>query len=131
MPGFTLAPGVSLSALAEGLSALERDLAGVPAALADRVLIVAGEVAANAAEHGHGTLRVRWTVTQDAVTLDLIGPGPDARTVRAATLPEDVATRGRGLYLIRTLATSVEDVPGGLRVRLRVGDNGPLLRPKP
>ena len=119
MPGFTLARGASPAAVAEGLAALQRDLAGVAPALADRVMIVAGEIGANAVEHGSGPLRVQWTVTRDAVSLDLRGTGPGARTIRAAILPGPGATRGRGLFLVQTLATSVEDVPGGIRVHLR------------
>ena len=118
MPGFTLIPGADASAAAQGLAALERDLGGVPAGLADRTMIVAGEIVANATEHGHDPLRIWWTVAPDTVTLDRAGAGPDARAVGAATLPDTGATRGRGLFLVATLASQVEDVAGGLRVRL-------------
>ncbi len=117
MPGFTLAPGADAATVAAAHSDLALGLSGLPRALADRVLIVAGEIAANAVEHGAGDVTLAWTVSAESVRLDVLGPGPDVRQIRAAILPPDDAVRGRGLFLIQALATSVEPVAGGLRIR--------------
>lgn len=117
MPGFTLAPGADAATVAAAQAELERGLGGVPPGLSHRVMIVAGEIAANAVEHGRGAVTVAWTVAGGAVRLDVLGPGPDVGQIRAATLPPDDAVRGRGLFLIQALATSVDAVQGGLRLR--------------
>ncbi len=116
MPGFILAPGADAAVAVAAQSDLERDLALVAGDLADSVLLVVGEITANALEHGTGEVTVTWSVTEGAVRLDVLGPGPDTVQIRAATLPPDEATRGRGLFLIQTLATTVEAVEGGIRI---------------
>jgi anti-sigma regulatory factor (Ser/Thr protein kinase) len=118
MPGFTLDPGADMHSVSSGLAALERSLTEVSHPLTDRVMIVAGEIAANASEHGLAPLGIQWTITPQMVTLDLSGSGPDAQKIAYSELPGPEATRGRGLYLIRTLASSIEDGPEGLRIRL-------------
>ncbi len=112
MPGFRLDPGAEPSTVAALLDALERDLG--PSLLAERVLLVAAEVLSNAAEHGSGPVRMEWTVADGTIDLTVDGEGPSADQVRRATLPEPSATRGRGLFLIHALASSVEDRPRGL-----------------
>lgn len=116
MPGLRLVPGADAAAQATILSRIEADLqqAGVVDELADRVMIVAGELLANAAEHGATSTRLCWTVLQDRVEIAVEGAGPRAGAVRAAPLPESAATRGRGLFLIASLADSLHDAPRGL-----------------
>lgn len=120
MPGFTLAPGASAPAVAAALSSMERDLGGLPDETLDRVMIVAGELAANAAEHSRTPVSVAWHVRSDGVDLDVIGAGASARAIEAATLPPGDAVRGRGLYLIRSLSTAVEARADDLRLRFDV-----------
>ena len=124
MPGFTIAPGADATAVATAQSDLERDLDGVSRELSDRVLIVVGEITANAVEHGTGDVAVSWSVASGSVRLDVSGPGPDVLQIRAATLPPADALRGRGLFLIRTLATSVESAESGLCIRFESDTDG-------
>ena len=111
MPGFTLTPGADVAA---AQSELERTLRDVPPGLADRVLIAVGEIVANSAEHGQGSVTITWRRVGGGVEVRVAGPGPDVRQIRDATLPPEGAVRGRGLFLIRTLATRVEPGPDGL-----------------
>lgn len=117
MPGFTLSPGADAAPVAAAQADLEHDLGSAARSLVDRVLIVFGEVAANCMEHGQADVEVRWRTRGGSVELDVLGPGPDVTRIEGATLPHDESTRGRGLFLIRTLATSIASVPGGLRIR--------------
>ena len=116
MPGLRLVPGADASAQASILVRIEADLqqAGVTDDVADRVLIVAGELLANVAEHGLAPARLGWTVRRDRVDVAVEGAGPRADAVRSASLPEAAATRGRGLFLIAALADRLHDAPEGL-----------------
>ncbi len=117
MPGFRLAPCADTATIAAHLDAIERDLGLSP--LAERVLLVAAEVLSNAAEHGDEAVHVGWEATTAAVVLTVRGKGPGAAQIRDAVLPEASTTRGRGLFLIDELASSVEDVTDGLRITFR------------
>ena len=88
-----------------------------------RVALAMGEALANAVEHGGGEddlLRVRLDL--DGATLDVCvsdgGDGPDPDRLADAELPSDpLATEGRGLYILRTVADAVRvDARGGLCV---------------
>lgn len=88
-----------------------------------RVALAMGEALANAVEHGggkDGLFRVRLDL--DGATLDVCvsdgGAGPDPDRLAEADLPSDpLATEGRGLYILRTVADDVRvDAQGGLCV---------------
>lgn len=123
MPGFTLAPGADATAIAAAQALLEGDLGDVPGDLADRVMIVLGEIVANAVEHGSTSFTVSWSIAKEQIWLDVLGPGPDAALICAATLPANDALRGRGLFLIQSLATSIDSIAGGLRLRFHSDHN--------
>lgn len=114
MPGFRLDPGADTATVAAHLDAIERDLGASP--LAERVVLVAAEVLSNAAEHGAARVRVEWERGTASVVLRIRGAGPDAAQICRGVLPAPGAVRGRGLFLIHTLASSVEDEPGGIRM---------------
>ena len=116
MPGLRFAPGADADALAEALDRIGDDLrrAGVPNEVANRVLIVVGELLANAAEHGATPVRFEWSAEARRVELSVEGPGPSAGAIRAATLPAAAATRGRGLFLVADLSDSLHGTPGRL-----------------
>ena len=116
------------SGIAEALTFVEsetRQLGGVDPSLVDRVVLVAGEVLANAVEHGtvEPGRRVRVAVggTASAVTLTIHGAsdGIELHRFDDARLPRDVlATDGRGLFLVRSLADAIEaEGAGGLTFR--------------
>lgn len=117
MPGFRLDPGADTKTVAAHLDAIERGLGASP--LAERVLLAIAEVLSNAAEHGVGPVDIEWSRAPSSVVLVVRGDGPGADQIRSATLPRPEATRGRGLFLIQTLASSVEDEPSGLRLTFR------------
>ncbi len=114
MPGFRLDPGADAATVAAHLDAIERDLGTSP--LAERILIVAAEVLSNASEHGAAAIRVEWERGTASVVLRIRGGGPEAAQIRRAELPAAGAMRGRGLFLIHTLSSSVEDEAGGIRL---------------
>jgi anti-sigma regulatory factor (Ser/Thr protein kinase) len=98
--------------------------AGLDTALADRLLLAAGEAVDNAVVHGNrgrnaATVRVTLRFEPAAVefTVEDEGDGLTAAQFAQAILPADEATGGRGLYLLRTLANEV--VAEGPTVRLR------------
>ncbi|GAB5535259.1 MAG: hypothetical protein Rubg2KO_15080 [Rubricoccaceae bacterium] len=107
----------------DALEFVEAAMAGDDAELIDRAMLVAGEVLANAVEHGGSdpARRIRVSVERVDRQLDLIVEEPrrvvDVETVETSDLPEDLlATSGRGLFLIRTLADDVEPA-GESRIR--------------
>jgi anti-sigma regulatory factor (Ser/Thr protein kinase) len=89
-------------------------------------LILCGEEAcANAMRHSGSEAPVRLTVSlsQDAVEAVVSdeGRGIDVDSLRLAGPPEPFARGGRGLYLIKSIADSVEILgDGGTQVRIRV-----------
>ena len=117
MPGFRLAPGADAATVAAHLDAIEQSLTGSP--LSERVVLAAGEVLSNAAEHGAEPVDIDWRREREDVVLRVRGPGPTAETIRTSCLPTVSATRGRGLFLIRTLATDVGDLADGLLLIFR------------
>lgn len=101
--------------MVEALGYVENVVAEWDDEMRDRVVLVAGEALSNAIEHGYEspeqTLRVE--VLQAEHELELViqeaTPGVHQDQVEASMLPEDpLATSGRGLFLIRTLADVVE-----------------------
>lgn len=114
MPGFRLHPGADAATISAFLDEIQQALG--TSELAERVLLAAAEVLSNAAEHGAEPVGVEWEQGKSSVVLTVRGRGPGAERIRHATLPDPRATRGRGLFLIHSLASTVEDVRGGLRL---------------
>lgn len=99
----------------DALEFIERAVVGCAEDLMDRAILVAGEVLANAVEHrgDDATLRVHVGVnrTEHQLVLTIREPVRSVaeESIGAATLPDDpLATSGRGLFLIRTLADEVQ-----------------------
>jgi len=99
---------------------------GVPRAVSDQVLLAADEAFVNAFMHGGdigGAVEVRAQVLHDQVLVEIRdrGCGFDAGTVDVATMPDPLATHGRGLFLIHQLMDKVE-------VRSPAAGHGTLVR---
>ena len=99
-------------------------LAGWPDADVHRLVLVLGEAVANSIEHseGDGPIRLGLTVGPRHATVRIQdGGGLDPDQLASARLPDQPeATSGRGLYMIRKLADSVDVVEGGLAIRVVV-----------
>ncbi|MFN3597883.1 MAG: ATP-binding protein [Rubricoccaceae bacterium] len=128
MPSLFLPSTADAAALAAEFVRHAAKRSGLPLPDAERAAMAAAEAVANAAEHGNGfdasrVVSVEW---QDApgggqlVVADE-GPGPSQARIVAAELPDATATRGRGLYLLRTLADEVRCAAGALRMTFRPG----------
>lgn len=125
--GYILAPGADGGFIADVLDRLEREVSqsALPAATVDRVVLVAGELASNAAEHGSETVRLWWLSRPESGGGDLcLSPGPDPLAIRTAGLPGVDAVRGRGLFLVRTLGDGLANDSDTLHVQFhrRVGE---------
>lgn len=124
-PGHTLAPGADSGSIAAVLDRLEREVSqsALPAATIDRIVLVAGELASNAAEHGSEMARLWWSSRAEGGDL-CVSPGPDPSAVQRAALPETDAVGGRGLFLVRTLGDGVDADAETVRIRFqrRVGE---------
>lgn len=76
--------------------------------------LVIGELIANTVEHAPGTVQldIDWTGERPVITMRDTGPGlaPSPETA----LPDDLSEKGRGLYLVSSLAKDldIESVPG-------------------
>jgi anti-sigma regulatory factor (Ser/Thr protein kinase) len=83
----------------------------------------AGEALANAAEHGDRTASAGFSVNATCDDADLVieikdhGAGFDADAV-VFSVPEPLAVRGHGIYLMRMLMDEVAYSERGTRVRL-------------
>ena len=94
-----------------------------------RVALAIGEAVANAVEHGapdaQTSIRVSLDVDGPALTVlvDDGGPGPDPERLDHASLPtSQMATEGRGLYILQTVTNEVElTADGSLRFVIRSG----------
>ena len=116
------------SGMSDALTFVEsevRQLAGVDERMLDRVVLVAGEVLANAVEHG-GTapqqaVRIEVSGSASAIELAIREGSESVRLDRFedARLPSNtLATEGRGLFLIRSLSDHIDaNGPRGLRFR--------------
>jgi anti-sigma regulatory factor (Ser/Thr protein kinase) len=99
---------------ADGLYALRAVLAahasrlGAGPAVLDRLLIVAGELAANAVRHGGGRGRVRLWRTGTELRCQIIDQGPGMADPTAGShLPGPMATSGRGMWMCRQLCADL------------------------
>ena len=88
---------------------------GLPDDVSQQLLLVVGEAVANAAQHGNGYDASREVLVECGVEgpevwlcVEDEGHGLSEEHLDQATLPEDVMqTRGRGLFIIKTLADRV------------------------
>ncbi|HEX7277289.1 MAG TPA: SpoIIE family protein phosphatase [Acidimicrobiales bacterium] len=117
-----------LAATAEGLSACRRRLrtwltanldTGGP--LVDDVLLVAGELGTNAVRAARSGVELRAWVDSGHVTVEVTddGSGFDGLLPARGTIPDPTSERGRGLYLVRSVADDC---------RVQSGPNGTLVR---
>ena len=114
--------------MVDALNYVERAAAVGDPEIRDRLVLVAGEVLANAVEHGgeHPDLDIVVQVDGDDHQLDLIIREPqgsvETTSLDQSALPDDLlAESGRGLFLIRTLSDAIaaESQSGGLRYSFR------------
>lgn len=117
MPRFALAHDADSGALAAVLDAVEAaaQASGLRRGTVDRVVLVAGELLSNAVEHGSGDVAVWWQDTPTGGRLVVSGGGqPGADRVNAATHPDTLSTRGRGLAIVRELADEITSERGSI-----------------
>ena len=117
MPRIDLPSGPETPSL--GLRTLDGWLSGIDEELADRVRIAAGELLGNAVQHGPGgTFTLEWTRGDEGGALRLFGGGHvDPKALSGAQLPDSNATRGRGLFILRTVADAITiDDDGAVRL---------------
>ena len=125
-PGLPIPPGASdalVAAVLDRLEAVARG-AGLPPGTVDRIVLVAGEIIANALEHTDDGATVALDATPTGATLRVTGGD-----MPPAPLPPAEATSGRGLFLIHALSDGVAGGPGysDVAFRIRPRDN-PLLQ---
>ena len=115
---FTIAPGADSEAQAVVLDRLEADASrdNLPPSTVDRIVLVAGELVSNAAEHGDEVVTFWWGSSAEGGHL-CVSPGPGELAVRSAVLPHAEAVRGRGLFLVHELGDGVTGDAETLRVR--------------
>lgn len=112
--------------------AIVDDLRGIDVSpnVVDEVGLVVSELLGNAVRHASplpdGRLRVRWQVKAGVVELDVTDGG--ARTTPTSREPSPLATSGRGLRIVRSLAHEwgVSDEAEGRTVWVTLG--GPSRR---
>lgn len=93
---------------------------GVATAEAENAVLVASELAANAVVHGHAPVAMRLHLSGEAATLDVFDAAPVTRALHRALLTAEatgtdsadaavalLATHGRGLRLVRAVATAL------------------------
>ncbi len=71
----------------------------------DAVLLAVHEAMVNAQRHGGGVTRATATVEDGTVVVEVVDRGQGFGVPDAPPMPDAVAERGRGLYLIRQLST--------------------------
>jgi anti-sigma regulatory factor (Ser/Thr protein kinase) len=99
----------SLVALRNAVAAHASRL-GVGDDLVEHVVLVAYELASNAVRHGEGHGRLRLHASEGVIGCTVTDEGggfPDAEHA-GLTRPEPTASGGRGLWLVRCLADTVE-----------------------
>jgi serine/threonine-protein kinase RsbW len=92
----------------------------------DAVAISVIEACTNAIQHGHQaeaqkTVSVTFTIEKDTLTIVIqdLGGGFDPQRAGALPPPDLLATRGRGIYIMRSMMDEVDfDFSRGTRVRL-------------
>ena len=92
--------------------------------LTQQLLLVVGEAVANAAHHGNGLDPHRQVVVECAVEGNEVrlcvedeGEGVPGDSLEHAALPDDLMqTRGRGLFIMKTIADRIWTEAGGRRL---------------
>ena len=94
--------------------------------LAETARLVASELIANAVLHGVGPITVSVDARDGAVTLEVGDRGRGARLDGRPVMPGPDAPGGRGLPIVRALASDldVDDGGGTTRVRAVLRENG-------
>jgi anti-sigma regulatory factor (Ser/Thr protein kinase) len=87
----------------------------------DGVLLAVHEALVNAKRHAGGVTRATACLEGDAFVVEVWDRGKGFRMPRSKAAPDTMAERGRGLFLIRRLATdvSVSESAGETGLRLR------------
>jgi anti-sigma regulatory factor (Ser/Thr protein kinase) len=103
--------------------------AGATEEQAEAIVVVANELATNAVTHGSFAGRMRLWRGTEHIVCEVIdsGPGMDAPETAGKRRPSRTATSGRGLWLVRRLADTVEidSSDGGTAIAARLA-----LRPR-
>lgn len=119
---FTSTPDAAVEASAFVLEAA--DAFGLSEDLAQQLLLVVGEAVANAAHHGNALDPSRQVVVECSaegsevrLCVEDEGEGLSDERLEHAALPDDLMqTRGRGLFIMKTLADRVWTEEGGRRL---------------
>ncbi|MBC9208043.1 ATP-binding protein [Roseomonas aerophila] len=135
-PALDLSLPATAAGIGEMLDRLEAfaEAAGLPPALASRLMLVCEELAANIAEHGAPagarvmTLALRQEGAVLHLTLEDDGPDFDPLSIAPPSLGaalEDRAVGGLGLHFVRTLASDVRHtrLAGRNRLGLTIGQD--------
>lgn len=90
----------------------------------DGVLLAVHEALVNAQRHAGGVSRARACLDGDSFLVEVWDRGQGFRMPRSKRVPDTMAERGRGLFLMRQIATDV-------RVSRSAGEVGLFLRFEP
>ncbi|MFF3249251.1 ATP-binding protein [Streptomyces sp. NPDC002870] len=85
----------------------------------DSALLITGELAANAAQHGRETMTITVTASSQSLTIEVADTGRTA-PVRGQQPAEAEGENGRGLHIVECLAHSVQYIAGTAGTRVRV-----------
>lgn len=103
----------------------------------DGVLLAVHEALVNAQRHGGGASRAMACFDGESLLVEVWDRGGGFRIPRSKSVPDALAERGRGLFLMRRLATQVRVARAGREVGLRLtfdpgsrqdGTGEPLIR---
>ena len=122
VPEIHLPDRASAVAAAADFVEAEAERAGWSVADVTRAVLAVSEAVGNAVEHGPagGALRLRCVSDPDVLRLEVVdgGRGPRPARLDAAALPADpLASGGRGLYIMKTVADEVSVADGVLTLR--------------
>jgi anti-sigma regulatory factor (Ser/Thr protein kinase) len=84
----------------------------------DAVALAMHEAMVNSQRHAGGVSRATACLDDDAVVVTVSDRGRGFGVADAPPMPDPAAERGRGLFLIRRLATDVQVIRSGREVRL-------------
>ena len=110
-------------------AAARRELAGLLADVdwegdADGAILAVHEAMVNAHRHGGGVVRATARFEGPALVVQVTDRGGGFEVPRSPGLADLAAERGRGLFLIRHLASDVDVVRDGTEVRLTLTFDG-------
>ena len=84
----------------------------------DAVALAVHEAMVNSQRHAGGVTRATACLDGDAVVVTVSDRGGGFGVAESPSTPDAAAERGRGLFLIRRLATDVQVIRSGREVRL-------------